>query len=322
MKYLDRVYGEFEINDHIILELIETPAMQRLKNIYSNGIYFYFYPEANNTKFEHSIGVWYLLKKFGASREEQIAGLLHDVSHKVFAHVIDYFYQTGVEENHQDSIHHNSVNRSEIKEILEKYQLKPEKISNFNNWQILDNELPNICVDRLDYTLRDSEQIGWSDKNFCHQVLADLQVTEQSLVFSELEIARKFGWLSLKMQRDFWHTNWGNYAYQLMSNILKYAIDKKFISFDEFWLGDHQMAEKLELFNDDWINSKLKFLKNVRTEFIGNQENHDLVLQHKFRVVNPFVKNKRLTELDSDFKNMFEQIKTEANQGQYFLMNN
>ena len=47
-----------------------------------------------------------LLKKFGASTEEQIAGLIHDVSHSAFSHCIDYVLDEGSEKthNHQDRI--------------------------------------------------------------------------------------------------------------------------------------------------------------------------------------------------------------------------
>ena len=33
MKYIDRVYGEFEITEPIILELINSAPLQRLKDI-------------------------------------------------------------------------------------------------------------------------------------------------------------------------------------------------------------------------------------------------------------------------------------------------
>lgn len=64
--------------------------MQRLKGISQFRIPDKYYFKDNYSRFEHSIGVMVLLGKLGASQEEQIAGLLHDVSHKAFSHVYDW----------------------------------------------------------------------------------------------------------------------------------------------------------------------------------------------------------------------------------------
>jgi len=49
------------------------------------------------TRFDHSVGVMLLIRKLGAGSspasallKEQVAALLHDVSHTAFSHVIDY----------------------------------------------------------------------------------------------------------------------------------------------------------------------------------------------------------------------------------------
>ena len=46
------------------------------------------------------------------------------------------------------------------------------------------------------------------------------------------------------------------------------------------------MVEKLESANDEWINNKLKFLKNIRSEFVGDKKNHDLVLRIYIKNIN------------------------------------
>ncbi|MBI1961369.1 MAG: HD domain-containing protein, partial [Parcubacteria group bacterium] len=88
----DRVYGRWEVRDPLALSLIALPAFQRLYQVGQYGSYWFGLPNANTNRAEHSLGVYYLLKHFGASYEEQIAGLLHDISHTVFSHVIDYVY--------------------------------------------------------------------------------------------------------------------------------------------------------------------------------------------------------------------------------------
>ncbi len=88
MKYLNKLYGKFELSGDIE-ELINTNVFQRLKKIHQGGAIFLINPNINHTRFEHSIGVMLLIKNLGGSIEEQIAGLLHDISHTAFSHLID-----------------------------------------------------------------------------------------------------------------------------------------------------------------------------------------------------------------------------------------
>ena len=95
MKYLDQVYGENEINEPVILEIIASPEMQRLKGVDQAGYFEPYFPGVQHTRFEHSMGVYLLLKKYGAPLEEQIAGLIHDISHPAFSHAGDYYFMAG-----------------------------------------------------------------------------------------------------------------------------------------------------------------------------------------------------------------------------------
>ena len=65
----DRVYGKISITDKLVLDLIQSSPMQRLRKIKQAGPTSLLEPRRDITRFEHSIGVWYLLKKFGASEE-------------------------------------------------------------------------------------------------------------------------------------------------------------------------------------------------------------------------------------------------------------
>src|SRR5690348_2264795 len=67
-------YGAIVVNEPILLELIHSPAMQRLKFIHQYGVAYYMgtHPE-EYTQFDHSLGVFAILKSKNASLEEQIA---------------------------------------------------------------------------------------------------------------------------------------------------------------------------------------------------------------------------------------------------------
>ena len=44
------------------------------------------------TRYEHSVGVMLLARRVGGGLREQVAALLHDVSHTAFSHVIDHVF--------------------------------------------------------------------------------------------------------------------------------------------------------------------------------------------------------------------------------------
>lgn len=93
----------------------------------------------------HSVGVMLLIKKLGGSLEEQIVGLLHDVFHTAFSHVIDFVLENK-EEDYHEKIYDSVVKNSEIPTILAKYNLNYEDILlDDTKWTLL--EQPHqICV--------------------------------------------------------------------------------------------------------------------------------------------------------------------------------
>lgn len=101
----DSVFGKFEVKEPVLIELLNSKAMQRLKMISQVGIPDKYYSYGCGSRYEHSLGVLFLLKKLDASLEEQVAGLLHDVSHTAFSHVADWVFGTKENENYQDDNH-------------------------------------------------------------------------------------------------------------------------------------------------------------------------------------------------------------------------
>jgi HD superfamily phosphohydrolase len=87
----DEHYGEYEIED-VLIELLHTKPVQRLKKVHQAGAAYLVNNEWNTTRYEHSIGTMLLVKKLGGTVEEQIASLLHDISHTAFSHVVDFVF--------------------------------------------------------------------------------------------------------------------------------------------------------------------------------------------------------------------------------------
>ena len=71
--FVETVYGSIEITEPVIVELINSKAMKRLKKVNQYGVMAFVKPEQKYNRFEHSLGVFYLIKKFGGTVEEQVA---------------------------------------------------------------------------------------------------------------------------------------------------------------------------------------------------------------------------------------------------------
>jgi len=148
MKYTDKIYGDFEFSG-VIKELINTKVFQRLKKIHQGGPVFLVKPKINQTRFDHSVGVMLLIKQLGGSIEEQIAGLLHDISHTAFSHLIDYVLDIE-EEDYHEKRYEEVLKDEELIDVLKNNGFATEKFLDLEQYQILEYPLPNLSADRIE----------------------------------------------------------------------------------------------------------------------------------------------------------------------------
>jgi len=306
----DRIYGKFEITSPIILELILSKPVQRLKKISQMGPPNKYYHVKGYSRYEHSIAVMLLLKHLGASEEEQVAGLLHDISHTAFSHVIDWVFGSGHKEDFQDKQHVDFFLKTEVKEILKKYGFNPLKISQNKNFSFLDNELPDLCADRIDYSI----------KEFPFQIakkcFIDLITYKNKIVFNNQSNAKLFAVNFLKRQE----VHWGGYEavarYYLFSRVLKFALDNKLIHLTDFNRDEEYILKKVESIEDKQIK---KILQLLQKKDLSKLPKSKKTVQKKFRYVDPqFLKNGklyRLSETDSEFKIKIELAKKDNKKG-------
>lgn len=323
MKFSDKIYGQLDITEPVVLELINTPTLQRLKKIHQYGVYYLFYPAADTNRFEHSLGVYWVLKKFGASLAEQVAGLLHDISHGVFSHVLDHLHNTTANEEYQETIHQRFFKDNDIAAVLEKYNLNIERISNPQYWPLLEKPLPNICADRLQYTLADAVTIGKNSSAQALALISDIKIENNQFVFKTLKPAKEFAELSLWMCQNFLHVSWGTYSFSLMSEILKKALAAGIIRDNDLFSDDETICERLSKCQNTEIVGLLHKLINFKIDRVTeNMVNFDFIKKiSKFRTVDPLVETdnqiKRVSEIFKDFKEKFDSEKQRVSQPRY-----
>ena len=88
-------------------------------------MYILIDPTINHTRYEHSLGVMRLTQLLGGDLENQIAGLLHDISHTAFSHLVDYVLENE-EEDYHDGLYAQTLLQPEIQAVFQSHDLQAE----------------------------------------------------------------------------------------------------------------------------------------------------------------------------------------------------
>ncbi|MBD3273361.1 HD domain-containing protein [Candidatus Dependentiae bacterium] len=322
---LKTIYGDYQIKEPLI-ELIKTPTIQRLKKISQRGATEYCSPyEKFISRYDHSIGVLVLLIRYNANIKTQIAGLLHDASHTVFSHVGDFLFKNKDHKaSYQDKIHEWFLKKQKIDTILQKYGFSLEEILHKSgHHKILEQDLPDICIDRLEYNL----QIGLIEKIInkknISEILNNLTFKNGKWFFTEINIAKKFSEISLIMTEKEWGSAPNIFSYAKLAKALKKGLELKIITEHEIHFStDDIIWNKLENSKNKEILKYLDQVKNPQKYIkISDKENHDKILYGKFRGINPLIKTEkglsRLTDLNQNFSKEYNKVKKIIHNGWY-----
>jgi len=316
----DKIYGKQEIIDPIILELIATSEMQRLKHINQYGVWDLFDPKYFTSRFDHSVGAYLLLRKFNAPREEQIAGLLHDISHTAFSHVIDYVFDDSEFQSVHERFHQQVIFDSQIPAIIKKYSLDINHIIDEHNFPLLENNLPDICADRLDYFLRDSSLIGITTPQEIQIIQSALIVHHNEFVFNHPDAAYLASTKFIQTCQQFWGSPLQSGSYTLMSNILKRALDKKIITERDFFSTDKSLLKKLKDCQDKDITNQFDLFSYDRI-IESTKEDYTFHTKSKARYIDPKIlingQLKHTTELFPQLQQQIDTLKEKFKQGYY-----
>lgn len=312
MTIKDKVYSEFEVTSPIVLELIKTKAFQRLKGISQFGVPNKYYHLDGYSRYEHSIGVYILLNRLGATEEEQVAGLLHDISHTAFSHLVDWIIGDSSKEDYQDKRHLSVLQEKEIAQILSKYGYSSEDIADYHRFGLLEQASPDLCADRIDYAFRESAE------EIAKQCLPDLKVFNGEIVFSAEKSARLFAENFLDRQLRHWAAYEAITRYVLLSDLLKKVIQDKIINLGDFLETDAFVIDKVIKANKKEYLEVLNLLENNNLTFLARSS---VSTKKKFRYVDPKIlingKLERLSALNKEFSEELEEARRSNDKGTY-----
>ena len=308
MRYTDRIYGSVEITEPVALDIIATPEFQRLKDVDQAGYSEPHFPGSKHSRFEHSLGVYELLRRFGAPLAEQVAGLIHDVSHSAFSHTIDYIMHdgSGRYQTYQDEILADYVQHSRIAAILEKYGFPLAFIMDDANFPLKETELPDLCADRIDYSLRGLIVYGVASTAAVSHILTKLQTANGSWVFADVESARQYAQLFKELNDTYYCDTRTAHMYKTASDYIRRALDYGYIGRDDLYTTDTAVLQKIKPHHaHDLILQKLWLRMNNLTRWeVGNEDGAPVYC--KSRCVDPLCRHegvlRRLSDIQSEWK--------------------
>ncbi|MDD4556932.1 MAG: HD domain-containing protein [Alphaproteobacteria bacterium] len=184
----DPVHGFIKFNkndplEHLALDLIDTKAFQRLRNIQQLGVVSLIFPSATHTRFTHSIGTFFvaremcdLVQKLGYEDKSKrdttlIAALLHDIGHGPHSHIFERIMHkaTGKNKKHELWSAEIITQHPEISNLLNNYRPNfANEVANYITMNKDERDLyPSIIsgafdADRMDYMIRDRQMCGIS----------------------------------------------------------------------------------------------------------------------------------------------------------------
>ena len=287
MEISDVIYGQHHI-DGVLEELIKSAPVQRLKGIYQGGASFLVNRKWNVTRYEHSIGVMLLIKKLGGTIEEQIAGLLHDVSHTAFSHVVDVVFENQAEDYHEN-IFQQVIVHSEIPDILQKHGYHTEELlSDDSRWTLLEQPAPELCADRTDYTLRDMYRYGHINLHEAQTFLDHLIVRNGRMFPDSIEAAEWFVSVYYKEVIDFFLNPVNVYGYEYLARALKAALRHDVISAEDLLKTDQEVLNILRASKNEEVLSLLTSI-HPGIQVIEDDIQYDFHQKKKMRLIDPSI---------------------------------
>jgi HD superfamily phosphohydrolase len=304
MEWFDPLYGSQDIREPVLLALLDTRAMQRLAGVLQHGVTALLGITQPTSRLEHSVGVMLLARQMGAGLDEQIAALLHDVSHTAFSHVIDYVFNDHQRQGYHERMKAPFLERSDVPHVLSAFGFDWRAFLNEKSYSLLEQPAPALCADRLDYFLRDSLGLGLASAIEVAQALGHLVVYQGRIVVDDLDAAR---WMARTyLAAD--DASWANFRevglYELTARAIRIALNLGVLTEVDLWGSDLQAWQRMQAASQPELRAALAPI-STHTRFVWDDNTPSFWVSTKLRTIDPPVLldggPRPLSLLDSDY---------------------
>ncbi|NLO47066.1 MAG: hypothetical protein GX111_01905 [Clostridiales bacterium] len=238
-----------------IYDFASTDAMLRLKSVGMNcGVEYTKFPDFTAcepySRYDHSVGVALIIWHFTQDKKQAIAGLLHDISTPVFAHVVDflnddYINQVSTESKTKELI----LESTQIMKLLGEHHLTLDDVCDYHQYPIADNDSPQLSADRLEYTLGNMVNFKFKTRQEAAEYYNDLTIIPNETGISEIsfcskELAFDFTQAALLNSRVY-VSDEDRYAMQFLADILRIALADNILSENDLYTTEPEVVNKI-----------------------------------------------------------------------------
>ena len=189
----DPVFGFIKIPGGVLMDIVDHPLMQRLRHIKQVGLASIVFPGAQHTRFQHSLGAYWLMSEAILSLEQKgififdseaeaikAAILMHDIGHGPFSHVLEHTLIEGISHEDVSMMMMEQVNREMGGCLNLALSIFKDQYPKRFLHQLISSQLD---MDRLDYLCRDSFFTGVHEGNIgSARIIKMLNVVDDKLV--------------------------------------------------------------------------------------------------------------------------------------------
>ncbi len=189
----DPVFGFIKIPKGLLYDIVQHPLLQRLNRIKQLGLSTVVYPGAQHTRFQHSLGAFYLTSEaiaqltakgnfiFDSEAEAvQAAILMHDIGHGPFSHVLENTLVKGISHEDISLLLMEEINKDMKGQLNLAIRIFKDQYPKKFLHQLISSQLD---MDRLDYLRRDSFYTGVTEGNIgSARIIKMLNVKDDHLV--------------------------------------------------------------------------------------------------------------------------------------------
>ncbi|MBR2236264.1 MAG: HD domain-containing protein [Prevotella sp.] len=192
----DPVFGFIKIPRGPLYDIVRHPLFQRLNRINQLGLASVVYPGARHTRFQHSLGAFYLMSEaifslqqkgvfiFDSEAEAvEAAILMHDIGHGPFSHVLENTLISGISHEDISMMMMERINHDLGQQLGMAIAIFRDQYPKRFLHQLISSQLD---MDRLDYLRRDSFFTGVTEGNIgSARIIKMLNVVDDRLVVEQ-----------------------------------------------------------------------------------------------------------------------------------------